>query len=112
MAKEPIDVTEKVEELKGKKFAVSLPIAITIFTLITGVAAGYYELKTKFDGIVEADYVSKADYVVLENRLSKLEERVFQSALNSKNGGTTTIVVPGGNKNNSPATPQEKKSKW
>ena len=44
MAKEPIDVTEKVEELKGKKFAVSLPIAITIFTLITGVAAGYYEL--------------------------------------------------------------------
>jgi hypothetical protein len=41
-----------------------------------------------------------------------LEERLFQSALNSKNGGTTTIVVPGGNKNSNPVTPQEKKSKW
>ncbi len=88
------------EDLKNKKFAFTLPWIIGLFSAVSTVIGGYWNVKTEFEGIIgdvksmkEAEAPSRKEFDELKEAVVFLNQQVTQVGTSGGGGGAVPPMI-------------------
>ena len=76
MAKDIVDAENLLEEVKGKKFGISIQNIVAIITFLSTVIAGWYSFTGRIDGLEEVvqGFADASDVEMVAEKFNKYDE--------------------------------------